>query len=156
MVTSPVILWLCIPPDVLFMLLVLVGANSVSYVPFLMFVSLSLCQMFVRGLSPTPKSRKIMENVKYHHCYFSGIRMHTSFLFYTVLKVHFFIKQNLLSLLHVEVSYIIDIAYHWTFFPILPVFSYFLECQNPDFFPFSNSQFLPNIIVKFMFTNVEP
>ena len=30
------------------------------------------------------------------------------------------------------------------FFSNITSFSYFLDCQNPDFFPFSNSQFLPN------------
>ena len=49
------------------------------------------------------------------------------------------------NLLHAEVSYIIDIACHWSFFfSNITSFSYFLDRQNPDFFPFSNSQFLPN------------
>ena len=45
-------------------------------------------------------------------------------------------------ILHAEVSYIIDIACHWSFFSNITSFSYFLDRQNPDFFPFSNSQFL--------------
>ena len=45
-------------------------------------------------------------------------------------------------ILHAEVSYMIDIACHWSFFPNITSFSYFLNRQNPDFFPFSNSQFL--------------
>ena len=53
--------------------------------------------------------------------------------------------------LHAEVSYRIDIACHWTF----PVLATFWNAK-PWFFPFSNSQFLPNHTIKFMFTNVRP
>ena len=64
----------------------------------------------------------------------------------------FLLIMNLLSfhassrlILHAEVSYIIDIACHWSFFfSIITSFSYFLDRQNPDFFPFSNSQFFVN------------
>ena len=35
-------------------------------------------------------------------------------------------------------------------------FSYFLECQNPDIFPFCNLQFLLNCTVELMFTNIGP
>ena len=45
------------------------------------------------------------------------------------------------NLLHTEVSYIIDTACHWTFSFNVTSFSYFLECQPPRLFPFSNSQF---------------
>ena len=45
------------------------------------------------------------------------------------------------NLLHAEVSYIIDIACHWIFFPNITSFSYFLECQNPDFFHFPTPNF---------------
>ena len=38
------------------------------------------------------------------------------------------------NLLHAEVSYIIDIAYHWSFFSNITSFSFFLDRQNPDFF----------------------
>ena len=48
-----------------------------------------------------------------------------------------------------------DIACHWIFFPNITSFSYFLECQTPIFFPFSNSQFLLNRTVELVFTNVE-
>ena len=58
------------------------------------------------------------------------------------------------NLLHAVVSYIIDIACHWTFFSNITSFRYFLERQNPNFFPFSNSQFLPNHTIELMFTNV--
>ena len=42
----------------------------------------------------------------------------------------------------------------WLFFSNITSFSYFLEWQNPDFFPFSNIQFLLNCTIKLMFTNV--
>ena len=38
-------------------------------------------------------------------------------------------------------SYTIDIACHWSLFSNITSFSYFLDRQNPDFFPLSNSQF---------------
>ena len=60
----------------------------------------------------------------------------------------------LLNLLHAEVAYIIDIAWHGTVFPILPVSAIFWNAKTMIFFPFSNSQFLPNRSVKLMFTNV--
>ena len=36
--------------------------------------------------------------------------------------------------LHAEVSYIISVTCHWTFFSNITSFSYFLECQSADFF----------------------
>ena len=41
---------------------------------------------------------------------------------------------SLLSFLHAEVSYIIDITGHWTFFSNITSFNYFLDCQDPRFF----------------------
>ena len=38
------------------------------------------------------------------------------------------------NILHAGVSYIINIACHWTFFPNITSFSNVLERQNPDFF----------------------
>ena len=64
------------------------------------------------------------------------------------------IHDKNLNLLHAEVSYIIDIACHWTFFPILPVLATFWNAKTTIFFPFSNSQFLLNRTVELMFTNV--
>ena len=64
-------------------------------------------------------------------------------------------NKSVFSLLHAEVSYIIDIASHWTFFSNFTSLSY-LERQNPDFFPFSNSQFLSNSIVELTFSNAGP
>ena len=50
-----------------------------------------------------------------------------------------------LNLLHAKVSYIIDIACHWTSFPILSVLATFWNAKTQIFFSFSNSQFhLPN------------
>ena len=46
-------------------------------------------------------------------------------------------------ILHADVSYIIDIVRHWSYFSNITSLNYFLDRQNPDFFPFSNSQFLP-------------
>ena len=40
-------------------------------------------------------------------------------------------------LLHTEVSYIIDIACHWSFFPILPVLAIFWITKTPIFFQLS-------------------
>ena len=57
-------------------------------------------------------------------------------------------------ILHADVSYIIDIACHWSNFSNITSFSYFLDRQNPEFFPFSNSQFLPELVpVELMFTH---
>ena len=58
-----------------------------------------------------------------------------------------------LNLLHAEVSYIINIACHWIFFSNISSFSYFLDGQNPDFFPFSESLFLCNVLIELTFTN---
>ena len=69
----------------------------------------------------------------------------------------YYLFQNwFINLLHAEISYIIDIACHWTFFSNITSFSYFLERQNPVVFfsPFSSSQILPNCTVEFMFTIV--
>ena len=61
-IMSTVILWLCVPPHVLLML-VRVGASTISYVPFLLSISLSLCQVLIWGLSPTTKSIKSIEQL---------------------------------------------------------------------------------------------
>ena len=44
-------------------------------------------------------------------------------------------------ILHADVSYIIDIACHWSFFSNITSFSYFLDRQNPDFFHFPTPNF---------------
>ena len=44
-------------------------------------------------------------------------------------------------ILHADVSYIIDIACHWSYFSNITSFSYFLDRQNPDFFDFPTPNF---------------
>ena len=44
-------------------------------------------------------------------------------------------------ILHVDVSYIIDIACHWSFFPILPVLATFWIAKTPIFFHFPTPNF---------------
>ena len=45
-------------------------------------------------------------------------------------------------ILHADVSYIIDIACHWSYFSNITSFSYFLDRQNPVFFfPFPTPNF---------------
>ena len=62
----------------------------------------------------------------------------------------FLFGNRLFNLLHAEVSYIIDIACHWTFFSNITSFSYFLGCQNPNFFsifqlPIFAEMYRPNL-----------
>ena len=57
-------------------------------------------------------------------------------------------------ILHVDVSYIIDIACHWSFFSNITSFSYFLGRQNPDFFSiFQLPIFAEPVPVELMFTH---
>ena len=44
-------------------------------------------------------------------------------------------------ILHADVSYIIDIACHWSFFPILPVLATFWIAKTPIFFHFPAPNF---------------
>ena len=64
------------------------------------------------------------------------------------------------NLLHAEVSYIIHIACHWSSFPMLQVLATFWIAKIPIFFPFSNSQILPNhtrrtYVHQLMFTGLK-
>ena len=57
-------------------------------------------------------------------------------------------------ILHADVSYIIDIACHWSYFSNITSFSYFLDRQNPDFFSIFQLQiFAEPVPVELMFTH---
>ena len=57
-------------------------------------------------------------------------------------------------ILHADVSYIIDIACHWSYFSNITSFSYFLDRQNPDFFSiFQLPIFAEPVPVELMFTH---
>ena len=58
------------------------------------------------------------------------------------------------NLLHAELSYIIDIACHWSFFSNITSFSYFLITKTPIFFHFPTPNFCEPVSVELMFTNV--
>ena len=57
-------------------------------------------------------------------------------------------------ILHADVSYIIDIACHWSYFSNIISFSYFLDRQNPDFFSiYQLPIFAEPVPVELMFTH---
>ena len=57
-------------------------------------------------------------------------------------------------ILHADVSYIIEIACHWSYFSNITSFSYFLDRQNPDFFSiFQLPIFAEPVPVELMFTH---
>ena len=56
-------------------------------------------------------------------------------------------------ILHVDVSYIIDIACHWSFFPILPVLATFWIAKTPIFFHFPTPIFAESVPVELMFNH---
>ena len=64
-------------------------------------------------------------------------------LFFSFLKRYprFYCEIRTFNLLHAEVSYIIDIACHWTCFPILPVLATFCKAQTLIFFHFPTPNF---------------
>ena len=79
--------------------------------------------------------------LSFYMCVFIYIGVSLNFqCLFTFNLVSFHASSRLI--LHAEVSYIIDIACHWSFFPILPVLATFWIAQTPLFFPFSNYQFL--------------
>ena len=57
-------------------------------------------------------------------------------------------------ILHAEVSYIIDIACHWSFFPILPVLAIFWIAKTPIFFHFPTPNFCKPVPIELMFTHL--
>ena len=61
------------------------------------------------------------------------------FLVFTFNLVSFHASSRLI--LHADVSYIIDIACHWSFFPILPVLATFWIAKTPIFFHFPTPNF---------------
>ena len=73
---------------------------------------------------------------------------------FNLVSLHALSRLIQVNLLHAEVSYIIDIACHWIFFPILPALAAFWIAKTPIFFPFSNSEFFRTIPVELMFTNI--
>ena len=56
-------------------------------------------------------------------------------------------------ILHADVSYIIDIACHWSFFPILPVLATFWIAKTLIFSIFQLPIFAEPVPVELMFTN---
>ena len=55
-------------------------------------------------------------------------------------------------ILHADVSYIIDIACHWSFFPILPVLATFWIAKTPIFFHFPTPNFCQPLRKKASFS----
>ena len=71
---------------------------------------------------------------------------------FTLNHVSFHASSRLI--LHADVSYIIDIACHWSYFSNITSFSYFLDRQNPDFFSiFQLPIFAEPVPVELMFTH---
>ena len=63
------------------------------------------------------------------------------FIFHWPTVITLIVNTIRCNLLHAEVSFMIDIACHWTIFSNITSFNYFLECQNPDFFHFPTPNF---------------
>ena len=64
-----------------------------------------------------------------------------------------FIYIGVSLILHADVSNIIDIACHWSFFPILPVLATFWITETPNFFHFPTPIFAEPVPVELMFTH---